>query len=166
MSMNFREFWTISPEIALGLWIIFLELVLNYQLSFTHRRAEKELEGRSRIDCNRKFHLNNDFLIRFPLGPTPLLISCYLLPVDCCLYKPVQTLFSSWQSINEPTSRKAVDKNVVEHLEPHIFFVLVGIGEGWITYLTCFRHLRYSHKQYRDDFCSSLAYNLMEGVRL
>lgn len=53
------------------------------------------------------------------MSPTPLLISSYLLPVDDCLCKSLQTLSSCWRSINESMNRNAVDKNVVEHLEPH-----------------------------------------------
>lgn len=96
---------------------------------------KESLGNRSYMDYNRKLYLNNGFLIRFPLSPSQLLISSYLLSVDCYLYKPLWTLFSCWQSIHEPMNTHAVDKmqlNIQGHTQEQqlMNISVLGLSSG------------------------------------
>ena len=116
---------------------------------FPAQTEKGSLGDKSCIDSNWKLHLNNDFLIRFPLGPTPLLTRSYLLPVDCCLYESLQTLSSCRPSINEPMNRNAVDRSIAEHLQAHtagtIDAYLSSRVKQWYCKLTANYILKHTH---------------------
>lgn len=148
-SISFRKIWTVLPEISLGSWIIFSNKFSVFMSPFPAQTEKGSLGDKSCIDCNWKLHLNNDFLIRFLLGPTPLLTRSYLLPVDCCLYESLQTLYSCRPSINEPMNRNAVDRSVAEHLQAHtagtIDAYLSSRVKQWYCKLTANYILKHTH---------------------